>query len=134
MTARFDSPTAVLTGRGCRAQAAELLLSLHAERTLAVVDSFFASSDFLGAIRSTLAGKGIASDLFMDFQPDPTDQNVLAGAERFSRFGADSVLGIGGGSALDVAKMIGVAVANPGPISQFQGYFRVSNAGPPIVA
>ena len=134
MTSRFDSPQAVLTGRGCRTQAAELLLSLHAQRTLVVVDPFFASSDFLGEIRSTLAAKSIASDLFTDFQPDPTDQNVLSGADRFSRFGADSILAIGGGSALDVAKMIGVAAANPGPISQFQGYFRVSNAGPPLVA
>src|SRR5215470_6915140 len=134
MTARFDSPQAVLTGRGCRTQAAELLVSLHAHRTLVVVDPFFASSDFLGEIRSTLAGKSIASELFTDFQPDPTDQNVLAGAERFSRFGADSILAIGGGSALDVAKMIGVAAANPGPLSQFQGYHRIAKPGPPLVA
>jgi alcohol dehydrogenase len=111
-----------------------LLVSFHAERTLIVVDPFFASADFVGEIRGTLSGKGIATEVFTDFQPDPTDQNVLAGAERFSRFGADSVLAIGGGSALDVAKMIGVSAANPGPVSQFQGYHRVAKAGPALVA
>src|SRR5215468_958736 len=134
MTSRFDSPKAIITGRGCRAQSADLLASLHAQRTLIVVDPFFASSDFIGEMRSTLTAKGIAVELFTEFQPDPTDQNLLAGAEQFSRFGADSIIAIGGGSALDVAKMIGVAATNPGPVSQFQGYHRVSDLGPPLVA
>jgi alcohol dehydrogenase len=134
MTARFDSPQTIITGGGSRAQAADLLASFHAQRTLIVVDPFFASAEFVSEIRSTLHGKGIASELFTDFQPDPTDQNVLAGASRFTAFGADTVLAVGGGSALDVAKMIGVSAANPGPVSQFQGYHRVAKAGPPLVA
>src|SRR5262249_36643535 len=52
----------------------------------------------------------------------------------FSKMRADSILAIGGGSALDVAKMIGVAAANPGPVSQFQGYYRIAKAGPPLIA
>jgi alcohol dehydrogenase class IV len=134
MTVRFDSPKVVVTGRGSRTQAADLLVSLHAQRTFIVVDSFFAASDFLGEMRASLAGKGIPAELFTEFQPDPTDQNVLAGAERFRGFGADSILAVGGGSALDVGKMIGVAVANPGPVSQFQGYHRVARSAPPLVA
>src|SRR6266480_6477706 len=102
MTARFDSPRAIVTGGGCRAQAADLLSSLHAHRTLIVVDPYFASADFVGEIRASLDRKGIATDLFTDFQPDPTDQNVLAGAEAFRRLAADSIVAIGGGSALDV--------------------------------
>jgi len=109
-------------------------MSFKAGRALIVVDPFFESADFVGEIRSTLSTKGIASEVFSDFQPDPTDLNVLAGAARFTTFGADSILAIGGGSALDVAKMIGVSAANPGPISQFQGYHRVADAGPPLIA
>jgi alcohol dehydrogenase class IV len=131
---RFDSPRAIVTGGGCRLQAGELLVSLHAQRTLIVVDPFFSSAAFVEEIRAALHRAGIASELFTDFQPDPTDQNVLAGVERFNRFGADSILAIGGGSALDVAKIIGVSAANAGPVSQFQGYHRVSKAGPPLVA
>jgi len=134
MSARFDSPKAILTGGGCRSQSGDILVSLHAHRTLVVVDPFFASADFVAEIQSTLRAKGIASELFTDFQPDPTDENVLAGAEGFRKLDADSILAIGGGSALDVAKMIGVAAANPGPVSQFQGYHRIANPGPPLVA
>src|SRR5262245_39237709 len=78
MTSRFDSPKCIITGRGCRAQSADLLTSLHAQRTLIVADPFFASSESLGEMRTTLAAKGIAVELFTEFQPDPTDQNVLA--------------------------------------------------------
>src|SRR5215467_8307922 len=134
MTARFDSPKAIVTGGGCRNQTPELLTSLHAHRALIVVDPFFATAEFVNQIRSSLAGKGIVTATFTDFQPDPTDQNVAAGAERFRAEGMDSIIAIGGGSALDVAKMIGVAVTNPGPLSQFQGYHRIPNPGPPLLA
>jgi alcohol dehydrogenase class IV len=134
MTARFDSPQAIVTGGGCRAQAGELLVSLHARRALIVVDPFFAAADFVNEMRAALTRAGVESELFIEFQPDPTDQNVFDGVDRFSKFGADSILAIGGGSAIDVAKIIGVAAANAGPVSQFQGYHRVAKPGPPLVA
>jgi len=134
MTVRFDSPKAIVTGGGCRTQAGDLFASLHANRALIVVDPYFAEADFVNEIRSTLARGGIESVFFTAFQPDPTDENVLAGVERLREFGADSILAIGGGSAIDVAKVIGVAAANPGPVSQFQGYHRVMKPGPPLVA
>jgi alcohol dehydrogenase class IV len=133
-TARFDSPKTVLTGGGCRRDAAEMLSALHATRALIVVDPYFAAAEFVSELRASLSRKGIAHDLFTDFQPDPTDRNVLAGAGRFAALGADAIVAVGGGSALDVAKMIGAAAANPGPVSQFQGYHRIANPGPPLVA
>ena len=132
--ARFDSPQAILTGGGSRREAAGLLAALHAHRALLVVDPYFLSADFVSEIRSSLERKGIANDVFSDLQPDPTDENVRAGTERFRAIGADSILAIGGGSALDVAKMIGVASTNAGPLSGFQGYHRIPNPGPPLVA
>jgi alcohol dehydrogenase class IV len=132
--ARFDSPKAIVTGGGCRRQAPELLASLHAQRALLVVDPFFANAEFVNEIRSNLQGKGIGTDLFTDFQPDPTDQNVAAGAGQFRVRASDSIIAVGGGSALDVAKMIGIAVTNAGPLSQFQGYHRIPAPGPPLVA
>ena len=134
MSARFDSPQSILTGGGSHRQAPELLAALHAHHTLLVVDPYFASADFVSEIRLGLERQGIANEIFTDFQPDPTDQNVRTGAERFRAAGADSVLAIGGGSALDVAKMVAIASTNAGPLSQFQGYHRIPKPGPPLVA
>src|SRR5215471_12781284 len=101
MTARFDSPQAILTGGGSRRQAPELLAALHAHRTLLVIDPYFESADFVTEIRSGLDAQGIGNEIFTQFQPDPTDQNVRTGAGRLRSAGADSILAIGGGSALD---------------------------------
>src|SRR5262245_42856005 len=103
MSSRFDSPKAIVTGGGSRSQAPELLASLQGHRALMVVDPFFAGADFVNETRQQLHKKGIPTNLFTSFQPDPTDQNVLEGAARFREEGADSIIAIGGGSALDVA-------------------------------
>jgi alcohol dehydrogenase class IV len=134
MSTRCDSPSIILTGGGCRRQVAEILSGLDARRTLLVTDPFFAASEFVAEIQASLERAGISSELFSDFQPDPTDQNVMAGVERFRAAGADSILAIGGGSALDVAKIIGAASTNREPLSEFQGYHRIPKAGPPLVA
>jgi len=134
MTARFDSPGVILTGGGCRRQAAELLSSLRARETLLVADPFFAASEFVLELQIDLKRAGISCHPFSDFQPDPTDRNVAAGVERFRAIGGDSILAIGGGSAIDVAKIIGVASTNRESIREFQGYYRIPNPGPPLVA
>ena len=72
-------------------------------------------------IQTTLNGKGITNELFIDFQPDPTDENVLSGADRFSKMRADSILAIGGGSSLDVAKMILDRLGKPHSLMQHVG-------------
>jgi len=131
---RFDSPAVILTGGGCRRQAAAVLAALRARRTLLVTDPWFTASAFLSEIRTALIESGVSVDVFSGVQPDPTDRNVMEGVERFRTFNADSVLALGGGSAIDVAKMIAACSANPGPLRAFQGYERIPNAGPPLVA
>ena len=132
MTARFDSPSAILTGGGCRAEAGELMKTLGAHRTLIVVDPFFASGTYMKDLVENLSAAGMAHEVFTDFQPDPTDLNVATGTEKFRAIQADSILAFGGGSAIDVAKMIGASSANPGPLSEFQGYHKIPLPGPPI--
>ncbi|HYR86720.1 MAG TPA: iron-containing alcohol dehydrogenase [Terriglobia bacterium] len=134
MSSRFDSPSIILTGGGCRRQVAEIFSGLDVRRALLVTDPFFAATEFVAEIQAGLQRAGISGELFSDFQPDPTDQNVKAGVERFRAAGADSILAIGGGSALDVAKIIGAASTNREPLSEFQGYQRIPRAGPPLVA
>jgi alcohol dehydrogenase len=131
---RFDSPRLILTGAGSRRETAGVLDALRARRTLLVTDPFFGASPILAEIRSQIEQSGIAVELFTDFRPDPTDLNVAAGVERLHAFEADSILAFGGGSAIDVAKIIGVAANNAGPLSGLQGYSRVAQAGPPLVA
>ena len=56
---------------------------------------------------------GIAYSVYSDIKPNPTIQNVTDGVEAFKAAGADSIVTIGGGSAMDTAKAIGVIITNP---------------------
>ena len=56
---------------------------------------------------------GIAYSVYSDIKPNPTIQNVTDGVEAYQAAEADSIVTIGGGSAMDTAKAIGVIIANP---------------------
>lgn len=56
---------------------------------------------------------GIAYSVYSDIKPNPTIQNVVDGVEAFKAAKADSIVTIGGGSAMDTAKAIGVIITNP---------------------
>ena len=56
---------------------------------------------------------GIAYSIYSDIKPNPTIKNVVDGVESFKSAEADSIVTIGGGSAMDTAKAIGVIIANP---------------------
>ena len=67
-------------------------------------------------------------------QPDPTDENVRAGVAAFCESGAEAVVALGGGSAIDAAKAIAVMARNAEPLHQYMGYHKIPRAGAPLVA
>ncbi len=52
--------------------------------------------------------------IFSEIKPNPTIKNVQDGVEAFKKSGADYIIAIGGGSAIDAAKAIGIIIENPG--------------------
>ena len=64
-------------------------------------------------VTDLLDGAGIAYSVYSDIKPNPTIQNVTDGVAAFKAAEADSIVTIGGGSAMDTAKAIGVIIANP---------------------
>ena len=64
-------------------------------------------------VTNLLDEAGIAYSVYSDIKPNPTIQNVTDGVAAFKAAEADSIVTIGGGSAMDTAKAIGVIVANP---------------------
>lgn len=56
---------------------------------------------------------GFAYDIYSDIKPNPTIENVQNGVEAFKKAQADCIVAIGGGSAMDTAKAIGIIITNP---------------------
>ena len=114
-------PAKLITGAGCvRASAKELAklgkmgLIVTGKRSAKVSGAFQDVTD-------TLAANGQQWLLFDEIGPNPKLTDCMAAAQQAIAAGADFVLGIGGGSALDAAKCIAVLAANPG-MTQAQLY------------
>lgn len=64
-------------------------------------------------VTDVLNEAGIAWEMFSDIKPNPTIENVQAGVAAFKASGADCIVAVGGGSAMDTAKGIGIIATNP---------------------
>lgn len=66
-----------------------------------------------GKVTSLLDAANVSYDVFSEIKANPTIENVLTGVEAFKKSGADCIVAIGGGSAMDTAKAIGIIINNP---------------------
>ncbi len=65
-------------------------------------------------VAAALAKEGIATTVFAGVEPNPTTDQIDAGAEMAKSFGADFIIGLGGGSSIDAAKAVAVGASHPG--------------------
>jgi alcohol dehydrogenase class IV len=134
MAVILDTPSRILFGAGSRSRLTEELRRIPVGRILLVTDRHFEDAGTIQSFQDELKREGIEATVFSGVQPDPTDQNVAAGLECLRTSNAEALVAIGGGSVIDAAKVIAVAVTNPGPISAFQGYHKIAHRGLPLIA
>ena len=79
---------------------------------------------------------GIAYTVYSGIKPNPTIENVKDGVAAFKAAGADSIITIGGGSAMDTAKAIGIIIANPefADVRSLEGVAPTKNHAVPTIA
>lgn len=134
MPSHFNVPSTVIAGAGALRELAPQLARRGLSRVLLVTDSYMVSSGLAARVASDLAATSIAVEIFAEVQPDPSEENVLAGFARLQASGAQAVVALGGGSPIDCAKVIAVLPTNPGPMSRFMGRHQVPVAGLPLFA
>jgi len=115
--ARFSFPTTIHFGPGARTLVADHLREQGCTRPLIVTDRALAALPVLDEFRSQLGGLAVA--VFDGVFGNPTCAQVMAGAAAFKAFGADSVIGFGGGAALDVAKVVGLMATHEGDVLEY---------------
>ena len=114
---RFSFPTTILFGAGARKLVAEHLREAGCRRPLIVTDRALAALPVLAEFRSHLPGLQVA--VFDGIHGNPSCAMVMAGAAAFKVHGADSVVGFGGGAALDVAKVVGLMAKHDGDVLEY---------------
>ncbi len=80
-----------------------------------------------------LAENGVEVELFSGVQPEPTVDAVEAGRQVLAQSGCDLVIGLGGGSVMDVAKAIGGLAGTADPVAEFVAGPEVKTTGLPII-
>ncbi len=113
----FSFPTAIHFGPGARHEVAAHLRAQRIARPLIVTDKGIAALPLLAEFRDGLTG--LAVEVFAGVFGNPTASQVAAGAAAFRAHGADAVIGLGGGAALDVAKVVGVMATHPGEVLEY---------------
>ena len=102
----FNYPTAVKFGAGRVKELAELCKANRILRPLLVTDPGLAAMPMLATIVADLKAAGLPVLVFCNVRPNPVEANILAGVKAFKAGMHDGVIAFGGGSALDVGKMI----------------------------
>jgi len=114
---RFAFPTPIHFGAGARKLVAQHLLEAGCKRPLIVTDRGLSALPVMAEFRSHLAP--LDAVVFDSIQGNPSCAMVMDGAKAFKLYGADCVIGFGGGAALDVAKVVGVAATHDGDILEY---------------
>jgi alcohol dehydrogenase class IV len=113
----FSFPTAIRFGAGARKEVAKHLQSQGLKRPLIVTDKALGALPVLAEFKGHLTGLevGVYAGVF----GNPTASQVMEGAKAYRAHNADCIIGFGGGAALDVAKVVGIAATHEGHIIEY---------------
>ena len=114
---RFSFPTAIVFGAGARKLVAEHLREQGLQRPLIVTDRALAALPLMTEFRGHLPA--LVVGVFDGVFGNPSCAQVMAGAAAFRAHDADCVIGLGGGAALDVAKVVGLMAVHDGDILEY---------------
>lgn len=132
---RFQTVPAVVVEFGVARRLGALLREQfgRATRIGVITDGFLHRSGMLGPALESLSSSGWQVSVMDDVVADPPERVVLEAADRARRARVEVVLGLGGGSSMDVAKLIAVLLATDQPLADMYGVGKVRDARLPLV-
>lgn len=129
----FQPRTRVIFGPGAVERAGELARELGLRRSLVVADPGIVASGHAARLVSGLGEAGIEIHLTSDVGVNPDSDMVAHGATFAAPLGVDSIVAIGGGSTLDLAKGANFLLTNGGTMADYRGYGKASRPLLPMI-
>ena len=130
----FTIPQNLVCGKGTIAKLPEMLKESGSEKVLVISDKGLESLGVVKTITDVVEASGLAFDLFVDVEANPSVATVEAAKAAYLASGATSIVALGGGSPMDVAKAVGVVAKYPGSICDYEGAHKVPGPIIPIIA
>jgi alcohol dehydrogenase len=132
-TFSFTGAKKIVFGNGSLLTLAGHIKELHAQNPLVVIDKNLAKMDLLEKVANVLIPGGIKFTVYDKVEPEPPIELADEGAKIAIKNKCDIVIGIGGGSSMDVAKAIAVLATNKGGAVDFLGLNKVPKPGLPKI-
>jgi alcohol dehydrogenase class IV len=110
---QYNFPTTIRFGAGAIKELPAHLNGVQMKRPLLVTDPTVAGLPFFQEIKDSLVDAGLSIEVFCSLHKNPVKSDVLRGGEVFKGTDRDSIVGIGGGAAMDVARAIALHVNHP---------------------
>ncbi len=136
MVNRFILNEVSYFGPGARKELPGVVARLGFKKALVVTDKGLVKFGVAKMVTDVLEEAGIAYEMYSEVKPNPTVTNVKMGVEAFASAGADFIVAIGGGSAMDTAKGIGIVTNNPefADVVSLEGCAPTKKKTVPIIA
>ncbi len=125
-------PRTVLFGPGQRRQVPRIAAG-YGRNALLVTDARMATTAEFRDLASALTEAGMSVSVYDGVLPDLPRGNVVEAVAAHAGKGIDVLIGIGGGSVMDLAKSVGAVLANGGDVRDYFGEFRVPRASLPVI-
>jgi 4-hydroxybutyrate dehydrogenase len=120
ITANWSYPTAIRFGAGRIAEIADACKATGIEKPLLVTDRGLAGLPITTNTLALLEQAGLGNALFADVDPNPNENNLAAGIEAYRSGGHDGVIAFGGGSGLDLGKLVAFMCGQSRPVWDFE--------------
>jgi len=129
----FTGARKIVFGDGAFEELADYIGEMKGKRAFVVLDRGLSEAGFGERIADVLTPRGVHYVTFDDMEPEPALESADTGATKAKQEGCDIVVGIGGGSAMDLAKAVAAIVTNGGQASDYLGLNLVPGPGLPTI-
>lgn len=120
LVGNWSYPTAIKFGAGRIRELPEACAAAGMKKPLLVTDKGLADLPITTATLDILEAAGLGRGLFSDVDPNPNEKNLKAGVAAYNAGGHDGVIAFGGGSGLDLGKMVAFMAGQTRPIWDFE--------------
>ena len=129
----FTAVARIINGVGSALELAAQCRRLGVERPLLVTDPGLMSIGLIQPVLAALEKEGLSPLVFDQVREDPPEATVLAAAELARRGNIDGVIAVGGGSSMDVAKVVAVLLGSQQALSELYGVDQVTGGRLPLI-
>lgn len=123
----------IIFGPGALQHLGESAAGSGASKVLVVTDRGLLKTGWIDKVAKYLGTAGIEFEIFSDLSSNPKDTEVEVGLELYRTTDCDAIVGVGGGSCADTAKVIAMLATNGGHLTDYEGINKIHQPLPPVI-